>query len=113
MSQRNLNTSIISAKFLASATIALVLVGCATGGTFGGYDSDDDGLVSKSEADGRIYYFDSYDKNKDGGLDEEEFKWAHAASKHRDDKKTGVNQTPERNSGGILGTGGGAGAGGY
>ncbi len=99
-------------KLFATCLALCMLAGCATSGKFGSYDRDDDGLVSTEEADGRIYFFDSYDKNEDGGLDQEEFKWAYAASKHRDEKKAGGPGTSPRSGGGILGGGGGGGGGG-
>lgn len=100
-----------AASAAAATAAVLLLAACATGGKFGSFDDDGNGLVSAEEADGRIYYFNSYDKNQDGGLDEEEFKWAYAATKHRDDKKAGISGTPQRQGGGILGGQGGGGFG--
>ena len=98
-------------QWMLFTLLAVALSACATGGKFGSYDRDDNGLVSTEEADGDIYFFDSYDKNKDGGLDQEEFKWAYAATKRRDEKKAGPTTAPNNQGGGILGGAGGGGFG--
>ena len=91
---------------------ALLLGGCASS-KFASFDDDENGRVSKTEADGEIYYFDSYDKDDDGGLDEEEFRWAWKASEHRRGRdQAGPTDVRRRESGvnaggGILGGGGG------
>lgn len=89
-----------------------VAAGCAST-DFGKFDHDGDGFVSQKEADGRIDYFDSYDKNNDGSLDPEEFKWAYSATKHRRDKERGTADLPpsDRPKGGsdIIGGAGGFG----
>ena len=109
---QNINRCKPFARWTLFAMLAASLSACATGGKFGSFDDNGDGLVSAEEADGNIYFFDSYDKNKDGGLDQEEFKWAYAATKRRDEKKAGPTTVPNREGGGILsGPGGGGGFG--
>lgn len=81
-----------------------VLSACATRGDFGKFDRNNDGKVTKQEADGRIDFFDSYDKNKNGTLEPEEFRWAYSATKYRSDKKRGTADLPpsERPKGGGI-----------